>query len=64
MKIIKTLFGWMRKVQHMCSELKYGCDSCPFKSKHNTCKLKNMVYDLCKSPSEWDIDKIEREFNA
>lgn len=64
MKIIKTLFGWMRKVQHMCSQLKYGCDSCPFKSKHNTCKLKNMVYDLCKSPSEWDIDKIEREFNA
>lgn len=64
MKIIKTLFGWMRKVQHMCSELKYGCDSCPFKSKHNTCKLKNMVYDLCKSPSEWDMDKIERDFNA
>lgn len=64
MKIIKTLFGWMRKVQHMCSELKYGCDSCPFKAKHGTCKLKNMIYDLCKSPSEWDIDKIEREFNA
>lgn len=32
--------------------------------KHGTCKLKNMIYDLCKSPSEWDVDKIEREFNA
>jgi len=63
MKLIKTLFNWMRKVKHMCSELKYGCDSCPFKAKQGTCKIKNLVYDLCRSPSDWDVDECERRWN-
>lgn len=63
MKPIKTLFNWMRKVKHMCSELKYGCDSCPFKAKQGTCKIKNLVYDLCRSPSDWDVDECERRWN-
>ena len=63
MKLIKTLFCWMRKVKHMCSELKYGCDSCPFRAKQGTCKIKNLVYDLCKSPSDWNIDECERRWN-
>ena len=63
MKLIKTLFNWMRKVKHMCSELKYGCDSCPFKANQGTCKIKNLVYDLCRSPSDWDVDECERRWN-
>lgn len=63
MKLIKTLFNWMRKVKHMCSELKYGCDSCPFKAKQGTCKIKNLVYDLCRSPSDWDVDECKRRWN-
>lgn len=66
MKTIKILFNFMRKVKHMCSSLKYGCESCPFYTdKHgvyNNCKVKNLIYSLCNTPSEWDIDKEEREW--
>ena len=67
MRIVKILFNWMRKVKHLCSELKYGCPSCPFYTNadqaYNNCKLKNLVWQLSRSPSEWDVDAYEKEWN-
>ena len=66
MKTIKILFNFMRKVKHMCSNLKYGCTSCPFYtgSTTNSCKVKNLVYDLTNKgwPSDWDVDEAERKW--
>lgn len=65
MKVIKILFNWMRKVSHMCSQLKYGCETCPFYTKQgeSSCKIKNLCYSLCCNPSDWDVDEFERKWN-
>lgn len=63
MQTAKIIFNWLRKVSHLCSELKYGCENCPFRTKHYTCKIKNVTYELCRTPSEWDIDSIEKRWD-
>lgn len=67
MKLIKMLFNWMRKVKHMCNELKYGCESCPFYTNKNgafnNCKLMNMVWAMHSRPADWEVDKIEKEWD-
>lgn len=61
-------FNWMRKVKHLCSELKYGCTSCPYytngEKAFNKCKIKNMLYSMERAgyPSEWNVEKMEKEF--
>lgn len=51
----------------MCNELKYGCESCPFYTNKNgafnNCKLMNMVWAMHSRPADWEVDKIEKEWD-
>lgn len=62
MKTVKLIFNWLRKVSYMCKQHRHGCDNCPFRTNGYSCKIKNLVYDLCKNPSEWDVDEYERKW--
>ena len=50
-------------------QIKYQCDqhadcaNCIFGYGYK-CKVKEIVYDLCRRPSDWDIENIEKKMRG
>lgn len=62
-----NMFNKLRLIKHSCELHKYGCTNCPHNiegTTFNNCKIKEIIWKLQKLPSEWDIDEIERLWNA
>lgn len=49
----------LKLIKKQCEEHRHGCDNCPYENKYHTCKVKEAVYEMCKSPALWDIEQIE-----
>lgn len=48
----------LKLIKKQCEEHRHGCDNCPYENKYHTCKVKEAVYEMCKSPALWDIEQI------
>lgn len=49
---------------HQCKEHKCGCNNCPNLMKDGKCRVKEICYLMARAPWDWDIEKIERIYNA
>ena len=54
----------IKLIKHQCEEHKAGCNNCPYVLSKGKCKVKEITYLMARSPWDWDMEKIERWFNA
>lgn len=55
----------IKLLHHQCEEHKYGdCNHCAYHMEGYKCKIKEICYLLARSPWDWDIEEIERIWNA
>ena len=51
----------IKQIKNQCDK-HIDCANCVFVGKNYGCKVKDVTYELCRRPSDWDIDKIEENF--
>lgn len=57
--INEKVFNKLKQIKNQCDLHKYGCDNCIFVQKNLNCRIKEIVYKLCKRPSDWDLEEIK-----
>lgn len=55
---MKILLQKLRQIKHIC-EQHVDCSSCVFGNSDCKCQIKEIVYLLCRRPSDWDMEKVE-----
>ena len=54
----------IKLIKHQCQEHKHGCNNCPDLLPKGKCRVKEVAYLLCRNPSDWDDEQIEKWLNA
>ena len=49
----------IKQVKYQCERHK-KCTNCIFHVGKYRCKAKEVVYQLCKKPTDWNIENIEK----
>lgn len=53
----------IRQIKYQC-ERHIDCANCIFGHGSCECNVKEVVYDLCRRPSDWDVEKIEKKIRG
>ena len=59
MDVIKKI----KQIHHQCTQ-HVDCTNCILRYKFDQCKVKELVYNMCKRPCDWNIEELEKILNG